>query len=124
MKSDPTPFYSPPWIPRQLENKLRLLSDEPYILFVGIVLRYILRTNNEFNEYLEKYKTEGQEEQELSFKPGDVITIDKYSVSNQMDGYYKEGYRYGKLLKKNKMIKFPNFKVKEYVETYESLAFD
>ena len=64
----------------------------------------------------------GQDEEELSFNTGDVIKIDNYKI--RMDGYYRNGYRYGKLVGKNKMIKFPNFKVDEYVETYKSLAFD
>ena len=66
---------------------------------------------------------EGQDKQELGFKTGDVLTIDKYSVSNKMDRYYKGGYRYGKLLGENELIEFPNFKVEENVEIYESLAF-
>ena len=67
----------------------------------------------------------GQDEEELSFNTRDVIKIDEFNISYfRMDGYYRDGYRYGKLVGKNKMIKFPNFKVDEYVETYKSLAFD
>ena len=65
---------------------------------------------------------EGHDDKELSFNAGDVISIDTWHRT--IDGYYRSGYRYGKLLNSSKMIKFPNFKVEEYFETYESLAFD
>ena len=65
---------------------------------------------------------EWKDDLDLSFKARDVITIDGYTYG--MEGYYSHGYRYGKQLGTNKMIKFPNFKVEEYVETYESLAFN
>ena len=64
----------------------------------------------------------GEDDQELSFNAGDVISLDKWDLT--IEGYYQKGYRYGKLRGTNKMIKFPNFKVEEYVETYESLSFD
>ena len=50
------PDYYPPKVPAQISEKLQQLSGEPYIMFVGNVLRYLLQTNNEFNEYFQKFK--------------------------------------------------------------------
>ena len=50
------PEYYPPKIPVQLSERLQQLSGDPYVLFVGNILRYVLRTNKEFTEYLLKFK--------------------------------------------------------------------
>ena len=63
-----------------------------------------------------------QYEEELSFRYGDVLSIDKFAL--RMESYYKSGYRYAKLAENDKIFKFLNFKVEEYVETYKSLAFE
>ena len=54
------PDYYPPKVPLQLSEELQELSGEPYVLFVGNLLRYLLRPNNEFTEYLLKFKKQIQ----------------------------------------------------------------
>ena len=50
-----TDFY-PLKIPKQISTELQTLSDEPYILFIGNVYRYLTRIKEKIQKRIDEFK--------------------------------------------------------------------
>jgi glycoprotein 6-alpha-L-fucosyltransferase len=53
---DPRPFFLPLVIPQQISQQIITLSGEPFIWFIGQVLKYIMRPSNQMSAYIEEFK--------------------------------------------------------------------
>ncbi|RWS16742.1 hypothetical protein B4U79_03486 [Dinothrombium tinctorium] len=53
----PRPPFLPLAIPEQLSTKLQTLHGDPFVWFIGQIVRYIMRPSKEMQAYLEKSKT-------------------------------------------------------------------
>ena len=57
---DPIPNFLPLVIPQQISEKIIKLSGEPFIWFIGQLLKYIMRPSDYMNDYIRKFKQQNQ----------------------------------------------------------------
>lgn len=57
---DPKPDFLPLVIPRQISDRLVRLSGEPFIWFIGQLIKYIMRPSDRLKRYLDHFKQMNQ----------------------------------------------------------------